>query len=139
MKIWITTGSAGNLKTSLEKSRWGVNKRLKNTWERVAQNDLLLFYVTSPVCGIVGIANVEGKAIEESILWRDEAVVGRVLYPYRILFKPLFVLNEEKWETGKITVKDLNVSVRAGLNSLRNQDTVEKLLNRVRNSWGVKI
>jgi len=48
-------------------------------------------------------------------------------------------LDEEKWETGKISVKDLNVSVRAGLNSLRNQDTVEKLLNRVRSSWGVKI
>jgi hypothetical protein len=43
-----------------------------------------------------------------------------VLYPYRILFKPLFVLSEDKWETDKIPVKDLNVSVRAGLNSLRN-------------------
>jgi hypothetical protein len=49
------------------------------------------------------------------------------------------VLSEDKWETGKIPVKDLNVSVRAGLNSLRNQDTVEKLLNRVRNTWGVKV
>jgi hypothetical protein len=139
MNVWVATGSSLNLKTSLEKGKWGVNKRLKKTWERVASGDLLFLYVTSPVRGIVGLASVEGKAMEESILWRDEAVVGRAIYPYRILFKPLFVLSEDKWETGKIPVKDLNVSVRAGLNSLRSQDTVEKLLNRVRNTWGVKV
>ena len=27
----------GNLKTSIEKGRWGVNKRLKNTWNRVSK------------------------------------------------------------------------------------------------------
>ncbi|MEM2050490.1 MAG: hypothetical protein QXZ11_05150 [Thermoproteota archaeon] len=139
MKVWIVSGSAGNLKTSIEKGKWGVNMRLKNSWNRVAQGDLLLFYVTSPVCGIVGVASVEGKAEENNILWRDEAVVGRALYPYRILFKPVFILDEDKWETGRIPVKDLNVSVRAGLNSLRNQDTVEKLLDRIRGSWGVKL
>jgi predicted RNA-binding protein len=47
MSIWIATGSSLNLRTSLEKGRWGVSKRLKNTWERVAQSDLLFFYVTS--------------------------------------------------------------------------------------------
>ena len=116
-----------------------MNRRLKNTWDRVAKGDLLLFYVTSPVRGIVGVARVEGKAEENNILWRDEAVVGRVLYPYRMLFKPLFALNEDKWETNKVVIKDLNVSVRAGVNSVRNQDTVEKLLDRVRSLWSVKI
>ncbi|MEM3465252.1 MAG: EVE domain-containing protein [Candidatus Jordarchaeales archaeon] len=78
MKVWMVTGSAGNLKTSLEKDKWGVNRRLKNTWERVAKGDLLLFYVTSPVCGIVGVASVEGKSEENNILWHDEAVVGEL-------------------------------------------------------------
>ncbi|MBO3798907.1 MAG: EVE domain-containing protein [Thermoproteota archaeon] len=139
MNVWVAAGSSLNLKTSIEKSKWGVNRRLKNTWERVAKGDLLLFYVTSPVRGIIGIARVEGKAEENNILWRDEAVVGRAIYPYRILFKPVFILDEEKWETDRIAVKDLNVSVRAGLNSLRNKDTAEKLLNRIRGSWGVKV
>ena len=61
------------------------------------------------------------------------------LHPYRILFKSVFILDEEKWGTNRITVKDLNVSVRAGLNSVRDQDAVEKLLGRVRGSWGVKL
>ncbi|MEM2842128.1 MAG: hypothetical protein QW201_02365 [Thermoproteota archaeon] len=139
MSIWITVGSSLNLKTSLEKAKWGINRRLKNSWDRVAEGNLLLFYVTSPVCGIVGIARVEGRAVENSILWRDEAVVGRALYPYRILFKPLFILQEDRWEIDRIAVKDLNVSVRAGLNSLRNQDAMEKLLERIRGSWGVKV
>ncbi|MEM3387809.1 MAG: EVE domain-containing protein [Thermoproteota archaeon] len=138
MNVWIVTGSPLNLKTSLQKARWGVNKRLKNSWEKVFKGDLLLFYVTSPVCGIVGVASVEGKAEENNILWHDEAVVGRAIYPYRIIFKPLFILDEEKWEKDKIAVKDFNVSVRAGLNSLRNPETVEKLLDRVRKSWGIK-
>lgn len=54
---------------------------------------------------------MRAKAEENNILWRDEAVVGRVIYPYRIVFKPVFILDGEKWETGRITVKDLNVSV----------------------------
>ena len=139
MSIWVTTGSSINLKTSLENGKWGVNKRLKNAWDRVSQGDLFLFYVTSPVRGIVGVARVEGKAEEDNILWRDEAVVGRVLHPYRIIFKPVFVLNEDKWESDRIVVKDLNVSVRAGLNSLKDRDTVEKLLERIKDSWGVKV
>ncbi|MEM2087541.1 MAG: hypothetical protein QXF52_02560 [Thermoproteota archaeon] len=114
-----------------------MNSRFRVVRDRGAQDDLLLFYVTSPVCGIVGVASVEGKAEENIVLWRDEAVVGRVIYPYRILFKPVFMLDEEKWETDRIVVKDFNVSVRAGLNSLRNQDTVEKILDKVRKSWGV--
>ena len=56
-----------------------------------------------------------------------------------MLFKPLFALNEDKWETNKGVIKDLNVSVRAGVNSVRNQDAVEKLLDRVRGSWRVKV
>jgi hypothetical protein len=139
MNTWVAAGSSLNLRTSLEKGKWGVNKRLKGAWERVSSGDLLLFYVTSPVRGIVGFASVEGKAMEESILWHDEAVVGRVLYPYRILFKPLFVLSEDRWETDRIQIKDLNVSVRAGLNSLKNQDAVGKLLDRIRKTWGVKV
>ncbi|MEM2599920.1 MAG: hypothetical protein QW482_09510 [Thermoproteota archaeon] len=135
----IVTGSIENSKTSIEKARWGVNVRLKGTWEKVAKGDLLLLYVTKPICGIVGVASVEDKAEENNILWRDEAVVGRILYPYRILFKPVFILDEDKWETDRIVVKDLNVSVRAGLNSLRNPETVEKLLDRVRKSWGIKV
>ncbi|MEM2915368.1 MAG: hypothetical protein QXH91_08240 [Candidatus Bathyarchaeia archaeon] len=55
----------------------------------------------------MSVARVEGRAVENNILWRDEAVVGRVLYPYRMLFKPLFILDEDKWETDKIAVKDL--------------------------------
>ncbi|MBO3842456.1 MAG: hypothetical protein FGF48_08595 [Candidatus Brockarchaeota archaeon] len=45
---------------------------------------------------------------ENSILWRDEAIVGRVIYPYRIVFKPVFILDEDKWEKDKITAKDFS-------------------------------
>jgi hypothetical protein len=138
MNVWVAAGSPSNLKTSLQRGRWGVNARLKGSWERVSNGDLFLFYVTSPVRGIVSVASVEGKAVEDNILWRDEAVIGRALYPYRVLFKPLFVLEEDEWEASKIPVRDLNVSVRAGLNGLRNQDTVRKLLSRVKKSWGVR-
>ncbi|MBO3810141.1 MAG: hypothetical protein FGF50_11195 [Candidatus Brockarchaeota archaeon] len=50
------------------KGNGAITKRLKNTWERVTRGDLLLFYVTSPVCGVVGIASVKGKAEENNVL-----------------------------------------------------------------------
>ncbi len=139
MNTWIVTGSPLNLKTSLQKARWGVNRGLKNTWDRVTVDDLLLFYVTSPVRGVVGVANVKGKAEENDILWRDEAVVGRVLYPYRITFKTMFVLKEEKWESDRIKINDLKISIRAGINPIKNEETLNELLDRIAKSWNVKI
>lgn len=54
MTVWMATGSLQNSKTSFEKGKWGVNKRLRKTWERVAKDDTILFYISNPVCGIVG-------------------------------------------------------------------------------------
>jgi len=107
--------------------------------KKVAKGDLLVFYVTSPVRGAVGIAFVEDKIEESTTLWQDELVVGRALYPYRILFKPIFILEKEKWESNKITIKDLRVSVRAGINHLKNEDAKNKLLERISKSWRIKI
>jgi predicted RNA-binding protein len=139
MDAWVVVSSAQNVKTSFENNKWGVSTRLKGVWEKVAKGDLLIFYVTSPVRGIVGVAFVEGKIEEHTTLWQDELVVGRALYPYRILFKPIFILEKEKWESNKITIKDLKVSVQAGINHLKNEDAINKLLERISKSWGIKI
>jgi hypothetical protein len=48
---------------------------------KTARGHARFFYVTSPVCEVVGLATAEGKAIEESILWLDEAVVGEPSTP----------------------------------------------------------
>jgi predicted RNA-binding protein len=88
MEVWIVVSSVQNVKTSFENNKWGVTTRLKGVWEKVAKGDLLVFYVTSLVRGAVGIAFVEDKIEESTTLWQDELVVGRAIYPYRILFKP---------------------------------------------------
>ncbi len=62
---------------------------------------------------------------ENTMVWHDEAVVGKVLYPYRIIFKTIFLLDEDKWESEKITVKDLRISVQAGINPVKDEDILK--------------
>ena len=139
MGVWIVASSMKNAKTSFENNKWGVSTRLKGVWEKVAEGDLLVFYITSPIHGVVGVAFVEDKIEESTMLWQDELMARKALYPYRILFKPIFILEKEKWESNKITIKDLKVSVQAGINHLKNEDAKNKLLERISKSWGIKI
>jgi predicted RNA-binding protein with PUA-like domain len=139
MEVWVAVGSAQNSRTSFKNNKWGVNSRLRGAWEKIAVGDLMVFYVTNPVGGIVGVASVEGKAEEELMLWRDEYAVGRVLYPFRVNFKPIFVLEEERWSTDKVTIKGLRISVQSGINHVKNEDALKILLNRVSKSWGIRV
>ncbi|MEM2087939.1 MAG: hypothetical protein QXF52_04610 [Thermoproteota archaeon] len=138
MDIWVATGSSRNLRISLEKGKWSVNRRL------ILRRELPRATYSSSMSRAPSAASWVSPVSRIRLRKTVFSGVTRLLLegyytPYRILFKTIFVLDENKWETGRIPVKDFNVSVRAGLNSLRNQDAMEKLLERIRGSWGVKV
>jgi len=51
---WLVVGSPGNWETAFaHRNIWGLKETQRFLWERVGENDILLFYATQPVGGVL--------------------------------------------------------------------------------------
>lgn len=98
----------------------------------------LLFYVKSPVTGIIGAGILESKFKQDKPLWPDEVREKRVIYPYRFDFHILGVISPEKWRTEAISIRDLRVGIQAGVNPVRDPQIIKEIIERVNERWKVE-
>ena len=98
---WLAIGSIERWKQALELSTCGMTKRYEDFWKRVSPKDILFFYVTSPVKGVVGYGVIMEKLKENKPLWPEEVHKRRVLWPLRLGFEVTHCLPPEQWETGQ--------------------------------------
>jgi len=124
---WILSGDAENWKIALRHNLWGVVPELKPLWEQMKKGDLLFFYATRPVSGIIGMANVEETIEEKTPLWPNEIRQGKVKYPYRIRFELAHMLKEADWKTRHLSLRNVNVMYYRGLNAIHDEATTRKL------------
>lgn len=139
MQVWISTGTAENWETAISGSIWGVVEGLRSRWEKLQKGDLLLFYATSPVKGVIGVAVIENKFKQDKPLWARELKENRVIWPYRYDFKVEFVLPRTDWESNRVGIAGLNVNIRAGLNPLKDQKSIKLLLQRMDQTWSTDL
>jgi predicted RNA-binding protein len=92
MQVWISVGKVKNWETAISGNIWGVKPTQKNLWEKLQKGDLLLFYATSPIKGVIGIGKVENKFKQDKPLWEEERKKNQAIWPYRYDFKVEFVL-----------------------------------------------
>lgn len=95
--FWIVPGSEKNWKQALiSKGIWGLEDRMLDRihWLALAANDLILFYVTGKVKGIVGYGVVRNKFYQNVPLWDAELREGQVRWPLRFEFDIEFILPE---------------------------------------------
>lgn len=138
--LWILTGNEENWETALNSGNvWGVREgNLVRYWEKLSKGDLLLFYVKSPVTGIIGVGILESKFKQDKPLWPDEVREKRIIYPYRFDFRILGVISPEKWRTETISIRDLKVGIQAGVNPVRNPQAIKEIIERVNERWEVE-
>jgi len=106
--FWIVIGSEENWKLALiSKGTWGLEEtKLKKVyWLAIAPNDIILFYVTRPVRGVVGYGTVRSKFYQDIPVWDEEKREGQVKWPLRFEFDIDFLLPENRWEDEKIPVR----------------------------------
>jgi hypothetical protein len=139
MQLWISTGTVENWEKAIAENIWGVVEGLKSQWEKLEKNDLLLFYVSAPVSGIIGVGRIESKFKQDKPLWNKEVKENKVIWPYRYDFKVEYVLPRTEWEQKKTAVSGLNVNIRAGLNSIRDKEASKLLLDRINQTWNLNI
>ena len=140
VNFWILTGDIANWRKGLEDRIWGVREgNLKQFWQKLSQNDVLLFYVKAPIKGLIGFGKCGAKFKQDKPLWPDEIAENKLIYPYRWEFKVIYSLPAHEWKNKKINIADLSINTRAGLSSVKSKEAIEKACERVHESWKINI
>lgn len=108
ISYWLVVGSPHNWKTAFaQKNIWGLKQTQRHLWERLNEKDVLLFYVTSPVSGMIGHGTVRTKFRQDKPLWPKEIEERKVIWPLRFEFNVERCLPHDKWQTSRITSREL--------------------------------
>lgn len=102
---WILPGSEENWRQALmSKGIWGLEERTvdKIYWLALTPNDIVLFYISGKIKGIVGYGVIRSKFYQNTPLWKAEIAEGRAKWPLRFEFDIEFILPENEWKNSKI-------------------------------------
>jgi len=139
MQFWVLSGSLENWDRGISDKIWGVREGLKFWWQELSKEDKLFFYVTSPISGVIGVGKVTNKFEQKEPLWPDEIRSNKTIYPYRFEFEVEYVIPKPEWKEKAISLKNINLNYRAGLNIAKNKEEIKKLAEKIEENWKIKI
>lgn len=140
MTIWIGSGPISSWIKSIEIGGiWGVREgeRLKNWWNEVEKEDLLIMYATEPVSSVVGIGSIESTFCSDESIWTSDE--QETEYPYRIRYDLIYVAKDSDQEDLHIQIDDLIISTYGGLKPIRDEDSIKKLIERMNEQWDLQL
>jgi hypothetical protein len=143
VNFWVSAGPIWNWEEAFKQGGiWGVEPKpsLKKRWDRLSRGDILAFYVSRPVSGVIGIGRITGKHEGKKPLWPEEKKRGKVIWRYRFNFDIIYRLeNIKSWKMEKIHIADLRIPRAAGLSLAKSKDAIVALLQRADVEWGTNL
>ncbi len=134
-QYWLVVGTPRNWKFAFENGNlWGLKqfREMKSLWNLLEEGDKLLFYVASPIKGVVGCGKVTTKFRQTNPLWPDEVRKGVVLWPLRFEFDVEYCLSPLLWATRCYSEPDVQLITRMVF-----QCIPTKVVNEVRKHLGL--
>jgi len=128
IKNWLVIGIPKNWETALSQPIpiWGLKPRYQAEFQTMNIGDLLWFYSTSPIAGIIGVGLVKDKYPDYiNLIWEEELKRKEVIWPLRFRIQVLKVLSQARWKTEKIKINDFNLFWQIGFQLLREEHAVE--------------
>lgn len=115
-RFWLAVGTPENWHTAFDYGGiWGLKNSQQRFWDRISENkDLVFFYATMPVGGVIGYGLVRTKLHQISPVWPRERGENRVIWPLRFEFEVLSALAPSVWARQKIVVSELKSRARSG-------------------------
>jgi len=121
-QYWLVVGSPEHWRVAFEDGNvWGLQAIKKRWWERSTEGDGLVFYVTRPVGGAIGLGRVITKFKQDKPLWPVEIQKGEVLWPLRFEFDVEFCFPPAQWDTSRLEIDSLRAIVQAGFQPLKDK------------------
>jgi len=119
-QYWLVVGSPEHWQVAFQNGNiWGLQSRKSTWWGRLSEGDRLVFYVTRPIGGAIGLGSVLTKFRQDKPLWPKEVVRNRVLWPLRFEFDVDFCFRPDDWRNQKLEIDALRAIVQAGFQPLR--------------------
>lgn len=138
---WVLVGSEENWDYAIQGATgiWGVRDKpvLKRYWDKIRKGDYALFYVKSPVKGVVGFGQIDSKNKQNTPIWPDEQREAKVIYPWRFYFNIAHILSIDLWH--KESLKIEGIPFQAGLSPISNPETIKRIVKIIEKVWGEKI
>ena len=135
---WLVVGIPGNWRTAFEHGNiWGLKKTQSHLWDALAENDLVFFYATHPVIGIIGYGVVRTKFRQDRPLWPQEIQENRVIWPLRFEFDVEQRLPYTQWRTSRISSEDVKRGARFGFQPL-DEDVAYRLILQLQSAGGLQ-
>jgi hypothetical protein len=127
--LWLAVGTPENWHTAFDYGGiWGLKSGQRRYWDRMTENsDVVLFYVTSPVSGVVGNGIIRTKLHQISPLWPAERAENEVIWPFRFEFDVISCLAPTAWRTRRVGTEELKTRVRSGFQELE-PELAERLM-----------
>jgi hypothetical protein len=138
MQSWLLIGITKNWEKALSQPvpLWGLKTRYQSDFNSIRIGDLLWFYSTSPVSGVIGIGAVKDKYTDNTnLVWDEEIKSQQVIWPLRFRIQVLKVLPAFKWKDNNIKINDFGLFWQTALHLL-NEKQVNELLKRSGVSFG---
>ena len=116
MKHWLNVAPTNSWEESLRLGICGVTPAEINRvqWMKVQPRDIVLFYATTPVKGLIGWGRVIERFEEQTPIWPQEKRVGHVLWPFRMRIAVEFIIPQDDWIEKRVKL-DPSMSVQRSL------------------------
>ena len=127
-RYWLVVGSVQNWQIAFEHGNiWGLKNTQRYLWDSLSEDDLVLFYATQPVGGVIGYGTVRTRFRQDQPLWPQEIRENQVIWPLRFEIDVLKCLPPDEWKTARITSEALKPLVRSGF-QLLNEHIAHRLI-----------
>lgn len=118
-KVWLAVGTPENWQTALDHgSTWGLKQSQISLWDALGEGDVIVFYATIPVGGVIGYGNIHTKFRQDKPLWPQEVREHRVIWPLRFAFQAAYILPQDHWHAKKVVTSRVRSLVRSGFQIL---------------------
>lgn len=120
-KNWLVIGILKNWETALSQPIpiWGLKPRYQADFNSMTIGDLIWFYVTRPVRGVIGVGVVRDKYTDENnLIWEEEFVKKEVVWPLRFRIHVLKLIPRKLWKEECIKIDDFNLIWQIGFHLL---------------------
>lgn len=118
---WIIIGRYENWVTALNQPipLWGLKPSYRGEFEGLRPGSLAWIYVTNPVGGVVGLALIREKYIDEDTpLWPEELQKRRVIWPLRFRLEIVRMLPPNRWQKHAVPIHDFSLFMQKGFQRL---------------------
>ncbi len=138
VRNWLLVGISENWETALSQPVpiWGLKLRYQEQFQALSIGDIVWFYATSPISGVIGLGTIKDKYVDNiNLVWDKEQEEKEVIWPLRFRIHVLKVIGRKRWKKDNVKISDFHLNWQIGFQLLQSIH-VKELITRSEQLFG---